>query len=137
VTDTDLDRIEAALDVALPRSYRELMVKFPIPALAGNCDTDIWDHAGALIEQNLRLRSSKRGPWPDHFYFFGDPMGGSGNAIDLRDPAAPVWMVEHCDLSAKGSGPVAPSFEKWASAQVVVERNDLVRDGIDPDRVPY
>jgi hypothetical protein len=58
LTATDLDRIEAALGVALPRVYREVMTRFPIPALAGNCDTDLWDDAAALIDHCGETRRS-------------------------------------------------------------------------------
>ncbi|MBS1120261.1 MAG: hypothetical protein H6Q90_2489 [Deltaproteobacteria bacterium] len=135
MTKADLDRIESELRIVLPRSYRELMSSFPVPAHAGNCDTDLWDDATALIEYNQDLRRRKRGPWTADFFFIGDPVSSSGNALDLRDSEAAVWWVDHCDLSANSSGAIAPSFEVWASKYVADVREDLKRDGIDPDLV--
>lgn len=135
MTKADLDRIESELHIVLPRSYRQLMSAYPIPAEAGNCDTDLWDDATVLIKHNHELRNRKREPWPADFFFIGDPLTSCGNALDLRDSAAPVWWVDHCDLSAKSSGAIAPSFEVWASKYVAVVREDLKRDGIDPDVV--
>jgi len=135
MTKAELDRIESELRIVLPRSYRALMSAFPIPAQAGNCDTDLWDDAGALIERNQELRGRKHGPWPADFFFIGDPVSSSGNAVDLRDPAAAVWWVDHCDLSARSSGAIAPSFDVWASRYVADARADLKLDGIDPDLV--
>ena len=135
----DLDRIERDLGINLPDSYRSVMSGFPIPAFAGNSDTDLWDDADALIERNLELRTEHvkgHGPWPSHCYFFGDPLTACGYALDLRKPDAPVLWVDHCDLDARASGEVAPSFAAWAEQYVAKVRGDLEKDGIDPDGAP-
>jgi hypothetical protein len=44
-----------------------------------------------------------------------------------------VWWVDHHDLAARSSGAVAQSFEVWAREYVAVAREDLKRDGVDPD----
>lgn len=115
MTTDDLQRIEEALGVALPPTYREAMLRFPEGDLAGNADTEVWDDAEALIERNRELRAGERA-WPAHLFFIGDPLTACAYAIDLNDPAAPVWWVDHGDLDAPSSGVIAPAFEPWADA---------------------
>jgi hypothetical protein len=129
-----LERIDKELGVALPDSYVKSMEDFPIPALAGNADTDLWDDADAIIERNRELREGigAPSPWPDYLFFIGDPLSMAANAIDLRNDEAPVWWLDHCDVDAAASGEVSPSFAQWVGEWTDTLREDLARDGIDP-----
>ncbi|MET0556854.1 MAG: hypothetical protein ABW221_27685 [Vicinamibacteria bacterium] len=67
MTADDLRRIEGALAIRLPESYRTRMLAFPIPAAAGNSDLSVWDDADRVIALNQELRRGRhRGvrPWP-------------------------------------------------------------------------
>lgn len=134
----DLRQIEAALGITLPVPYKRLMDPFPIPYLRRNAHTDLWDDAGQLIARNRELRTEWfRGhqPWPAHWFFIGDPLTACGNAIDVRDPAAPVVWMDHCDLQSV-EGALGNPFEEWLRQWTATVREDLEIDGIDPDGAP-
>lgn len=137
--EADLARIEAALDVELPESYRSTMLRFPIPACAGNADTELWDDADTLIAYNRELRDGAPGgvePWPPHMFALGHGGDGCPMAIDLRQPEAPVWWVDHCHLDGRGSGQAHDSFLEFVERYVEDLRSDFLGDGIDPDGTP-
>ena len=138
MTFDDLMRIEAALGITLPESYKRLVVPFPVPSLRGNSDTDLWDDPKLLMARNQELRTEfVRGhqPWPTHWFFIGDPLSASGTAIDLRDPAASVVWVDHCDLSSVEHAHGEP-FVDWQQRWAATVRIELEKDGIDPDGDP-
>jgi|KBSSwiStaDraftv2_1062776.scaffolds.fasta_scaffold913485_2 hypothetical protein len=131
--------IERQLGIQLPSAYRQKVVPFPIPCLAGNRDTELWDHAEALVRYNSQLRTRKEPPpWPNYLFVIGQNEGDPAvRAIDLRVPdTSPVWWVDHADPSAAGSGQTHSRFEQWADQYVAAVRRDLARDGHDPDSSP-
>jgi hypothetical protein len=138
LTAEDLTRIESALGVSLPAVYRRLVVPFPIPAYAGNADTELWDDPEQLVQLNRELRAGfafvRR--WPPHLFALGRDAGGSATAIDLRDPAGPVWWADRCHLDVGGSGQVSPSLAAWAEEYLADLRADLEGTGVDPDGPP-
>lgn len=127
----DLDRIEKALGIRLPAVYRKLVAPFPIPAYAGNTDTELWDDVEALIELNRELRSGRRtSPWPEHIFAIGRDGSGCASAIDLRDPMAPVWWADRCHLDVVGTAQESPSLAVWAEQRLADLRVDLEEKGI-------
>jgi hypothetical protein len=139
MSDADLRRIETALGTTLPAVYREQMRNYPFRVCAGNADTDLWDNAESLITRNLELRTEwVRGfkPWPPHLFFIGDALSACAYLIDLRDPQAAVWWADHCDLTARSTGIVAPSFVEWAEQYFADLKHDLEVDGIDVNAEP-
>ena len=138
MTDDDLRRIEATLGISLPESYKRHVGQFPVPYLRGNYDTELWDDADELIDRNLELRTKfirEHFPWPPHWYFIGDPLTACGYAIDLRDPAAPVVWVDHCDLRTI-EGARGQPFDEWISEWSLAAWAELKADGIDPEQEP-
>jgi hypothetical protein len=138
LTAGDLTRIEAALGVSLPDVYRRLVVPFPIPAYAGNADTELWDDPDRLVELNRELRAGVAfvRPWPPHWFALGRDGGGSSVALDLRDPAGPVWWADRGHLDSGAGGPESPSLEAWAQDCLAGLRDDLADAGVDPDGPP-
>jgi hypothetical protein len=138
MTDGDLDRIEAAIGIVLPTAYRKLVVPFPVPAYVGNSDSELWDDADRLVELNRELRAGMTflHPWPAHMFCMGRDQSGSCSAIDLQDPACPVWWADRGHLDAVGSGQTSPSLPEWAGPYVADLRSDLEGNGIDPDGPP-
>jgi hypothetical protein len=138
MTGEDFRRIEEALGIRLPESYKRLMDPFPVPHLRGNSDTDLWDDAEKLIAINQELRTEfVRGhrPWPNYLFFIGDPLTACGNAIDLRDASLPVLWVDHCALRTI-QGASGQPWEEWLSTWMTTIRSDLEKDGLDPDSDP-
>jgi hypothetical protein len=135
VTESDLARIESALGIELPVAYRKLVAPFPIPAYAGNTDTELWDNASGLIELNRELRAGYASvqPWPAHMYAMGRDDGGSATAIDLQNASSPVWWADRCHLNGVGSCQVSKSFEEWSTQYLADLRSDLEGNAIDPD----
>jgi hypothetical protein len=113
---TDLDGIEQALQIRLPKAYRSQVSPFPVPHEVGNTDSQIWDDAEQLIALNRRLRGQVEG-WPDWLFAIGQAEGDPcGYAIDTRTPDAPVWWLEQMQLgrnSGPGAGPFAEWFDQW------------------------
>jgi len=139
VTEADLRRIQAELEIELPESYRKTMLAFPIPACAGNDDTELWDDPELLIARNREYRQGAPGgvkPWPAHLFFVGDGGSGCPHAIDLRSPDAAVWWIDHGHFDLDSSGEIESSFSEWADAYLRDLRDDLEGDGIEPLSTP-
>lgn len=136
MTEDDLNRIERELQITLPMAYRQLMVTFPIPALAGNTDSGLSDNADKLMEDNRYVRGKGWSPlqWPNHFYCLGIDSGGSSHALDLRGPDGPVYWADRCHLDP--DGPTAQPFSEWAAQQVADLRGDLEGNGYNLDWTP-
>jgi hypothetical protein len=131
MTEEDLRYIEKELSIALPAAYCKMMLDYPIPALRGNEDTDVWDNAIRLVEENKDLR--QRFGWPTHLFALGYGAACEHFAIDLRHPDAPVWWIDHWSPENSGSRKEAESFVAWS--QNYFER---VCDGMecDPNSTP-
>jgi hypothetical protein len=127
MTADDLTRVETALAIRLPAVYRDLVVPFPIPAYAGNADTELWDDPDALIALNRELRAGDgaAAPWPEHLFAIGRDGSGCASAIDLRDPMAPVWWADRCHLDAVGTAQESPSLVTWAEQHLADLRVEL------------
>ncbi len=138
LTADDLTRVETALGIQLPAVYRTLMVPFPIPAYAGNTDTELWDDADSSIELNRELRTGDRqtGLWPEHMFAIGRDGSGCASAIDLRDPMGPVWWADRCHLDAIGTAQESPSLAAWAEQHLAELRVDLEEKGVSEDAAP-
>ena len=138
MTDEDIQRIESSLDIVLPPVYRRTVVPFPIPALSGNTNTELWDDPARLVALNREVRAGDRWrkPWPGHLFAVGELDGESYVAIDLRDTDAPTWWIDHGHVDAKGSGQTHSRFEDWVGAYLKGLRTDLSGDGHDPDGTP-
>src|SRR5574341_1138760 len=127
MTPDALARIEQALQIQLPQSYRTRMLAFPVPAAAGNTDLAVWDSADRLIEFNRELRAGAPGgvkPWPPHFFAIGHPGDGCPIALDLREGDA-VWWIDHCHLGNPGSHREAASFTSWADDYFATLRQEM------------
>jgi hypothetical protein len=139
MTEEDLDRIEQALDIALPDAYRAALLNFPIVAWRGNTETELWDDADAIIELNRELRAGAPGgvpPWPAHMFALGHSGDGSPSALDLSTPGAPRWWVDRSGLANVGSGQTHASFEEWLPEYLEDLRHDLLMEGLDPNSTP-
>ena len=134
MTGDDFGRIEEELGITLPETYQRLLNPFPVPYLRRNADTDLWDDAASLIAENRRLRTDHQ-PWPDHWFFIGDPLTACANAIDLRDPVAPVHWIDHCDLRTV-EGASGEPLEEWLDRWCEAVQMDLKKDGLDPKAAP-
>lgn len=138
MTADDLRRIEAALGIRLPESYRERMRAFPIPAAAGNTDLEVWDHADRLIELNREFRAGMPGgvaPWPSRFFAIGRGGDGCSYALDLEAVDA-VWWVDRGHLDNPVSQREAASFAEWADDYFATLRQEMAGEEVDPDGSP-
>ncbi len=138
MTAEDLTRVETALGIRLPVVYRDLVVPFPIPAYAGNSDTELWDDPDALIELNRELRTGycSAAPWPEHMFAIGRDGSGCASAIDLRDAKAPVWWADRCHLDAVGTAQESPSLAAWADQHLAELRVELEEKGVNEAEPP-
>lgn len=131
----ELRRVSRELDISLPDSYVSTMEEYPVPALAGNADTDLWDDADAIIERNRELREGVGAPasWPPSSFLHGGPTFRSRERDRPSYPEGPVWWVDHCDVDAKSSGVISPSFRQWVDEWNATARDDLAKDGVDAE----
>ncbi|EEF62882.1 SMI1/KNR4 family protein [Pedosphaera parvula] len=138
MTKADLQLIESELGITLPDSYKRAVVPFPISALVGNTDYELWDDAQALIKLNRGLRNGAhlRPAWLPHFFAIGDPRGDELIAIDLRDANAPAWWLDHGLLDSKASYQSHARFTDWLQEFNRDLRSDLEGDGYNPDGTP-
>ena len=138
MTADDLARIEEALGISLPASYKAAVSPFPVPAAAGNRDLAVWDNPEQLIAFNRELRQGGSGgvkPWPAHFYAMGHPGDGSPFALDLSAGDA-VWWADHCHLDNPGTSKEAEAFGPWAAEYFRVLREEMAGEEVDPDGTP-
>ena len=133
MTEHDIESIETALAVRLPREYRAAVCPFPVRAFIGNADSQLWDNASKLIELNLELQ--RDGKWPKHFFAIGAMDDGTTSAIDLNSPELAVWWIDR-DYDALGTGPEANDFVEWATEFVRQLRSGEFMDGFDPENDP-
>lgn len=134
----DIRRIEQALGITLPESYRTRMVPYPVPAAAGNTDLAVWDDADRLIEFNEELRRGAPGgvlPWPAHFFAIGHAGDGCPYALDFRAGDA-VWWIDHGHLDNPSSQQEVDSFAAWADKYFATLREEMVGELVDPDGTP-
>lgn len=138
MTASDIETIERQLGIRLPEVYRQRVISFPVPCLAGNRHTELWDDPDALVICNSQLRNRKEPLWPSYLFMVGQNEGDPAvRAIDLRAPdTSPVWWLDHADVHAAGSGETHPRFEQWADSYVTAIRRDLACSGHDPDSPP-
>jgi hypothetical protein len=138
MTADDLRRIEEALAIQLPESYRDRMLSFPVPAAAENTDLEVWDHADRLIELNRELRAGAPGgvaPWPSRFFAIGRGGDGCSYALDLEATDA-VWWVDRGHLDNPVSQREAASFSEWADQYFATLREEMAGEEVDPDGSP-
>jgi hypothetical protein len=138
MTPDDLDRIEQALGITLPASYRRAVDPFPVRACAGNAELAVWDAALPLIAYNLELRGGAPGgvtPWPSHFFALGQPGDGTPHALDLREEGV-LWWVDRSHLDSPTSYRMTETFEAWVEQYFKDLREDLAGEGVDPDGTP-
>lgn len=138
MTNDDVTKIEERLGLRLPEAYRQFVTPYPIPALAGNTETELWDDAERLVSLNLELRagSNIRKAWPAHLFCVGELDGESYVAIDVRETNAPVWWVDHGHLDGGGSGRTHDRLADWAGEYIEGLRSDLAGDEYDADGTP-
>lgn len=138
MTETELAQIESELGIVLPSEYRQFMLPFPIPAFAGNTESELWDDANALIELNLELRKgeSLTRPWPTHTFAIGRDDGGSVSAFDLRTSGSTVYWADRGHLEDEGNRGSGELFKEWVSEVIESLNVRLVEYGVSPDSSP-
>jgi hypothetical protein len=134
----DIALIENELKIVLPPGYIAAVTPFPIPALVGNTDTNMWDNAEALIKFNreLREKSNYRTAWPSHLYAMGRDHGGCQDAIDLSDPSFPVYWVDREQWEDALKSKPVEKFDRWILNQLKETLSDFYHNGEDPDAIP-
>jgi hypothetical protein len=138
LTADDIARVEQALGITLPASYRARMVPYPIRAAEGNADLGVWDNAERIVELNLELRRGAAGgvkPWPSRFFALGHPGDGSPYALDL-DAGDAVWWVDRSHLDNPSSAKESDSFAAWADRYFRILRTEMAGNLVDPDGTP-
>lgn len=80
----DISKIETALGVSLPQSYKSAMCPFLWPAYEGTTDASLWDDANAIVEETLAQRKGFGGapPWPKNLIVIGDENDACPYALD-------------------------------------------------------
>lgn len=136
MTEPDLSLIEQTLGIRLPEAYRRTMLAFPVPACAGNHDTELWDDASELIKLNQELRAGRSfvEPWPAGYFALGTDAGGCTQALSLSDGT--VLWADRCHLPAEGDRGQVEPFDSWAARYVAGLRADLEGEGVNPDGDP-
>jgi hypothetical protein len=135
MTPAELEQIERDLGLTLPAEYRAAVCPFPVPALAGNSSTGLWDDAGKIVERTRELRRGHHfvAPWPEHFVAIGVDGGGCAHALDVRDGA--VWWADRCHLDIAASGRVG-TLAEWLPTYVKDLVSDLQDAGVNPQGTP-
>lgn len=139
MTEAEIDRIETALEISLPRVYRNLMVPFPLRSCRGNSDTELWDDSDRLIEENKQLRFGLFGgvkPWPKQYFCLGGAGSGCVYALLLEGDDPEVWWIDHRHLDAETTQATGMRFSEWSEKYLLELQSDLEGEGIAPDGSP-
>jgi hypothetical protein len=134
----DIARIEVALGIRLPDSYKSVMEAFPVPAFRGTSEVAVWDDPDRLIAYNRELRAGAPGgvkPWPPRFFALGHAGDGCPFALDL-DVGDAVWWIDHSHIDNKNSTKEADSFVSWAADYFATLRREMEGEGVNPDGSP-
>lgn len=136
MTEPDLALVEETLRIRLPPAYRQTMLAFPVPACAGNHNTELWDNAPELMKLNQELRVGRPfvTPWPAEYFALGTDAGGCTQALSLSEGT--VFWADRCHLPAEGDRGRTRDFASWASEYISGLRRDLEGEGINPDGDP-
>jgi hypothetical protein len=143
MTEADVDRVESALDVKLPASYRHLLTHFPVRFQQGTCEGPLWDDPDKLIKRNQELRSARKSlgkafaPIPPHYLFIGDDGGGWQHLLDVRSDPPVVCVMEFEDVKTIG-----PHKDKTGNPQTLNTwyheyLQELRNDGANLDAATY
>lgn len=97
MTETDLDRIEAALRVRLPPEYRATLLDYPLPPDPDSSGLWLVDDATDVIESTRHFRVSPpaSGNWSDNYLYLGSDGGEEAYFLDLGRTPATVLTYEH------------------------------------------
>jgi len=120
MTNTELDRIESALDVKLPAFYRQYMLNYPLwltekqPEWSDVAMGEFANDADRIIEFNRYVRGA--GPdeffddrtWPLHYFVIGSECEQNWYFLDLASGSETVYLFQH------EMGDVAPAAESLA-----------------------
>ena len=112
MTHQELARVEAALAVHLPESYRALMLAYPFPADSLTAECLLPDDADQLIEMNRGVERGAPGrtggdEWPPRGYVMIGSDGGEECyllAAGRADSPVYVYDVERGELREHASG---------------------------------
>jgi hypothetical protein len=137
MTEEDLNKIEAALNIRLPADYRKFMNPYPIPALEGSYEGELWSNAEKLIEFNTQLRTKYYSvdPWPPHLFALGLDGTGCTCLIDTTREKCTIAWADRCHLSSLGEYPFekGQEFKVWANTVVDGEKEYLLDAGHEPN----
>jgi hypothetical protein len=125
MTDADLVRIEAALDLTLPTFYRENMLHYPRwlaeqqPAWSNVTYWDFADDPDRVIHFNRYVRGFGPGeffddePWPPHYFVIGSEEEQNWYFLDLASGSEAVYLYHHDRGEVR---PLAPSLREFPDA---------------------
>jgi hypothetical protein len=105
----DLSKLENALGLALPQAYREFLQNPPFEEDSSAYESFCFGNVDHLIAENCRFREHYRAgnpkafsrsfyakfSAPHEFIFIGTDLGSGSYVMDLREPALPVYYVDH------------------------------------------
>lgn len=107
MSDADMDRIESALALKLPASYRRFMLDYPrwLPAKQPDwSDVEKWelaDDPDRVIRFNQYVRGFgpgeffDDGPWPAHYFVIGSERDQNWYFLDLASGSDAVFLFHH------------------------------------------
>lgn len=115
MTDTQLDRIEAELELKLPADYRAVSREFPFRPIGNEEVYWFYDDPEKVINATrLPMYASDydRANWKPTYLVIGHGAAGDEHLIDTALTHSPVYLISHEDLSI---------VEEWASLSAFVE----------------
>ncbi|HYT89515.1 MAG TPA: SMI1/KNR4 family protein [Gemmataceae bacterium] len=137
MTDADLDRIEAALDLKLPAFYRRYMLSYPRwlpekqPEWSDVAENEFADNPDRVIYFNQYVRDCKQGefiddmPWPRHYFVIGSEGEQNWYFLDLASGSEAVYLFQHdcgeVSQYARSLGEFPAALVRWWE--------DVERDG--------
>jgi hypothetical protein len=107
MTDADLDRIEAAVDLKLPAFYRSCMLDYPRwlpekqPEWSNVTQWEFADDPDRVIYFNQYVRGCEPGnffddiPWPSHYFVIGSEAMQNWYFLDLASGSEAVYLFHH------------------------------------------
>ncbi|NRA37373.1 MAG: SMI1/KNR4 family protein [Planctomycetes bacterium] len=96
--------IATELGITLPSAYKVFWDEFSYECYTGNCESDFWHDAAAVVELTLDHRSGFGGnpPWPDNLVFIGDDGAACPYVLDINTEI--VFHLDHGNIDKEHLG---------------------------------
>ena len=136
MTPKDIQEIESAFSIALPRAYVDAVCPYSFPPESSLANYALLDSKDWLIRLNQELRTNgwKGVNWPQHYFVIGYDGGECYYFVDVRQADTEVNIIskEGCDI--EDAEVYAPTLTDFVDADL--EADEEFDEAVRKDESP-